>query len=187
MSIGTIPTVAGGQSAPATALPTVSSEIRAVLTQIATAPGLQESERAALVQVTATASSIADAQLRAVALRQVSSMGMYFSRTGDSGLPRWTVMTALRAYGLNIQQNATQATSHQSAEIANSVARQVSTLAASRGVSLSQALQSAPQAQAIPTPIQLKNAAVVNLGGLKTPSADTSAADLTTQLLNTLV
>ncbi|MCA3243791.1 MAG: hypothetical protein INF43_00610 [Alphaproteobacteria bacterium] len=189
MYVGPTNTVAGatGSGGP---LAQVPNDVRTVLTQIAEAPGLVESERTALVQATATASSIANADLRAVALRQVSSMGLYLSRTGDSGLPRWTVMTALRAYGLNLQAAPKAATPEQDAQAAQAVARQVAAAGASRGVTVQQALQNTAASQAaipVPSPVQLKNAAVVNFGGVKGSTGGGDAASLTTQLLSKLV
>lgn len=194
MIVGTPNTVAGatGLSAGVAAVP---ADVRAVLTQIAEAPGLQQAERASLVQVTATASSIANSELRSVALRQVSTMGLYLSRTGDSGLPRWTVMTALRAYGLNLQSAPRPQTPEQNAQVAQTVARQVAAVGAERGVSVQQAMQAAPAAMAaVPmlSGLQAKNAAVVNFGGLSSSGGSTSgggsdAASLTTQILSKLV
>ena len=66
--------LSAGASGPGAALSQVAPEIRTVLTQIAEAPGLIEAERTALVQATATASSIVNPDLRAAALRQVSGM-----------------------------------------------------------------------------------------------------------------
>lgn len=189
---------AAGATGQAAALPQVANDVRAVLTQIAEAPGLVEAERTALVQATATASGIANADLRAVALRQVSTMGLYLSRTGDSGLPRWTVMTALRAYGLNLQSAPKAVTPEQDAQAAQAVARQVAAAGANRGVSVQQALQNTAGAQAaipVQSAVQAKNAAVVNMGGLGTGLSNgggsdrggTDAASLTTQLLSKLV
>jgi hypothetical protein len=160
-----------------------------VLAQIAEAPGLAQAERTALVQATATASSIVNPELRAAALRQVSGMGLYLSKTGDSGLPRWTVLTALRAYGLNIQNAPKVATPEQNAQVAQQVAQQVAAVGANRGVSVAQALQNTASAQAavpVQSQLQAKNNAVVNFGGLGGEGGG-DAASLTTQLLSKLV
>jgi hypothetical protein len=192
MYVGPTNTAAGATGS-AVALPLVANDVRSVLTQIAEAPGLVEAERTALVQATATASSIANVDLRAVALRQVSTMGLYLSRTGDSGLPRWTVMTALRAYGLNLQSAPKAVTPEQDAQAAQAVARQVAAAGANRGVTVQQALQNTAGAQAaisVQSAVQAKNAAVVTMGGLGTGGSDrggTDAASLTTQLLSKLV
>lgn len=182
---------AAGASGPAGALAQVPNDVRGVLIQNAKAPGLAQAERTALVQATATASSIANADLRAVALRQVSTMGLYLSRTGDSGLPRWTVMTALRAYGLNLQSAPKASTPEEDAQVAQAVARQVAAAGASRGVSVQQALQNTAASQvAIPvqSAVQAKNAAVVTMGGLGSGAdGGDDAVGLTTQLLSKLV
>jgi hypothetical protein len=186
--------LSAGASGPSAALPQVAPEIRSLLTQIAEAPGLAEAERTALVQATATASSIVNPDLRAAALRQVSGMGLYLSKTGDSGLPRWTVLTALRAYGLNLQAAPKAATTQNSpeanAQVAQQVAKQVAAAGAARGVSVQQALQNTASTQAavpVQSQIQAKNAAVVNLGGLGDGTGGGDAASLTTQLLSKLV
>ncbi len=182
-----------GASGPSAALPQVAPDIRNLLTQIAEAPGLMAAERTALVQATATASSIVNPDLRAAALRQVSGMGLYLSKTGDSGLPRWTVLTALRTYGLNLQTTAPKAASvEQNAQVAQQVAQQVAAAGANRGISVQQALQNtASQAApvAAPSRVQAKNAAVVNMGGLgdSGSGAGGNAAALTTQILSKLV
>lgn len=186
MNVGMPTAVSGALSGSAGV--SVSSDVRSILTQVAQSPGLAESERTALVQATATASSIANAELRAVALRQVSTMGLYLSKTGDSGLPRWSVMTALRAYGLNLQQTPRTSTVEQSAAAAQKVVQQLNVVAENRGTTVNRALQSQPvaaAAQQVVSAVQAKNAAVVNLGGLASGGGD--AADLTTQILSKLV
>lgn len=187
MNVG-LPTAVNGALSGSAGAGGITADVRGILTQIAQAPGLAEGERTALVQATATASSIANADLRAVALRQVSTMGLYLSKTGDSGLPRWSVMTALRAYGLNLQQTPRPQTAEQNGATAQKVAQQLETVAQTRGVSLNRVLQAQPvQAAPVPapTPVQVKNAAVVSMGGL--PSGGGGAADLTTQILSKLV
>jgi hypothetical protein len=79
-----------------------------VLTQI-TEGGLSRDQisslSAAVAQVDA---GIQDADLRKTVLNEVSGIGMFFRNTNPEGFPRWPVMTALRAYGLNLSVPAGQ-------------------------------------------------------------------------------
>ncbi len=174
---------AGGANTPASALAGVPADIRNVLTTIATSPGITEADRTSLVKATAVASGISDASLRSVALKQISGMGLYLSSVGDNSLPRWSVMTALRAYGLNIRDKTpTESDTTRTAQ----AMQQVAALAKANNISVTQAITHTPGAGTAPkpTPLQSKNAAVTAglFGG-----TEGSPATLTTTLLNRLV
>jgi hypothetical protein len=132
-------------------LPAPSADAQQALVQIAQTPDLTDSERTQL----ATAVAQIDAGVQSPALRQslftqVSGLGVYLRSSGSEGWPRWTVMTALRAYGLNINRTDTsqteQAVAAQVEQNLNALAQQ------SRQVSLGQAL--ARVQNATPTPAQ---------------------------------
>lgn len=116
----------------------VPADVRAALSTIATQDGLTDSDRGALVQAVAAASRLSGAA-RADAFSQVEGLGVYLRHTGDEGLPRWTMMSALRAYGLNLKQNNYPAGISESA-VAKNVQAVLERIAASRDTSLTQAL-----------------------------------------------
>ena len=102
--------VIGGPSGPAAALD-VQPDTRAVISQIAASEGITESQRSALVAVAVDIDAYINAQpLRAGALDQVAGLGVYLNQTSTNTVPRWTVLTALRTYGLN-QAGSTPAVS----------------------------------------------------------------------------
>jgi hypothetical protein len=178
--------VAGANTSSLSALSSIPADIRTTLTTIAETAGLTESDRTTLTRATSIASGIADSSLRAVALRQISGLGLYLGSVGNTTLPRWSVMTALRAYGLNLRENApTQNDSTRTAE----VLRQVAELAKANDTTVAQAIAQVPGGGQgyTPklTPLQSKNAAVI--AGLNAAEDDSSAASLTSSMFNRLV
>jgi len=83
----------------------IASDLQQTLTTIAQTPNVSDAQRRTLIQAVATvAQSVQSSALRAQTLNQVTNMGIYLATTQTEGFPRWNVMTALRAYGLNLQQ-----------------------------------------------------------------------------------
>lgn len=147
MDVQALANVVGTTSGSSVVAVQVPSDVRAALGSIATQDGLTGSDRSALVQAVASASQLSGTA-RTQALSQVEGLGVYLRHTGDEGLPRWTMMSALRAYGLNLQQNSYPAGISESA-VAKNVQAQLESIAASRGASLPQALNVAQAVTAV--------------------------------------
>jgi len=135
--------VSAGLGNPVAALPQPSAEAVQALTEI-TSGGLSEVEistlSAAVAQVDAGVQSTAT---RESLLHQVQGLGMFFRNTDTNGFPRWPLMTALRAYGLNLSGQSTNSEAAVAAQVQqqlNSIAQQ------SRGTTLNQALAAATAA-----------------------------------------
>lgn len=132
----------------------IASDLQQTLTTIAQTPNLSDAQRSSLTQALATvAQSVQSSALRSQTLSKVTNMGIYLATTQPEGFPRWNVMTALRAYGLNLQQTpklleqaAVQAVQQQ----LNALAEQVRPVVAESPAviaTLSTNLPSAPVAQ----------------------------------------
>jgi hypothetical protein len=110
---------------------------------------LTDGERTALVQAVALADQGTSGELRSQILSQVQGMGIYLRHTGDEGLPRWSMMSALRAYGLNLEPGVYSKAASQSgvAGVATTTAVQakLASVVASRNVSVDHALAVAKQ------------------------------------------
>jgi hypothetical protein len=119
-----------------------SSEALQVLTQL-TDGGLSRDQVSALSAAVAQVDAgIENPALKQQVLNEVSGMGMYFKNTDTEGFPRWPVMTALRAYGLNLsvpQGQGEQEVARRVRQVLSDVAQQT------RGVSARQAVAAAPQ------------------------------------------
>lgn len=129
-----------GLSSPVTAMPaiSISSEGRSVVADVSASGGLSDAVRTQLIQaVAAVESGVSSPTLRADVLQQVSGLGFYLNNTSDTSWPRWSVLTGLRLYGLNLkaQESAPVAGEQQVAAAVTSTLRE---LAASKGVSLEQ-------------------------------------------------
>ncbi len=83
----------------------VPGDSRALIMEIAVSTRLNERERSSLIAAVAAADNGLTGMNRAEALQQVQNLGLYLRNTGNEGFPRWTMMTALRSYGMNIQQD----------------------------------------------------------------------------------
>jgi hypothetical protein len=84
---------------------TIAADLQQTLTTIAQTPNLSGAQRSSLTQAVATvAQSVQTTAVRVQTLNQITNMGIYLATTQPEGFPRWNVMTALRAYGLNLQQ-----------------------------------------------------------------------------------
>jgi hypothetical protein len=140
--------VSTGASAPAAALPQVSAQVRSVLATIASATTTSDSQKQALVAATATASQIADVNVAEIALETVSTTGIYLRNTGSEGWPRWQVLTALRAYGLNLTEKPAAPVPNDAALAAQVQQQVANVLREARNVSVAQATQAVQSAPA---------------------------------------
>ncbi len=144
----------GNGSATAVEVPAVAASVRNVLAEIASNPVLTDVERTALVAATATASRISDVSIAELALETVSTTGIYLRSTGGATSPRWQVLTALRAYGLNLSEQRHAEPRPNDAQLAAQVNAQLNTVVrASRGDSLDQVQAMAKAVQAAPQPV----------------------------------
>lgn len=149
--------VQAGLTAPAVALDAVQPDTRAVISQIAASEGITADQRTALVAVAMDIDAYIQAQpMRSGALDKVSGLGVYLNTTSTHTVPRWNLLTALRAYGLNLTEKPSvshEQTAVNAQQQLEAVARQA------RGVSLdtalatvaaqSRAVQAAPVVQAV--------------------------------------
>lgn len=128
-------------------VPPIQADTRAVISQIAADSSISPPERVALTQIAVDIDRYIQSQpLRAGNLDQVAGLGIYLSKTSATTWPRWNVMTALRAYGLNLNESvAGPAPSEQAA--ARQVAAQLEAIArTARNVSAETATVQAPVA-----------------------------------------
>ena len=134
--------VTAGAASPAAALDSVSADVAAVVNEIAANTGLSDAERASLIQTTAAIDQFVTAQPdRAGVLAQVSGLGVYLRETSSSSWPRWSVLTGLRAYGLNLTEAQRVDPAPTQAQAVAAVRQQLETVARnSRGVSLDTAM-----------------------------------------------
>lgn len=132
-----------GSGGPVAAL---QADARAVVAQVAENTGLSEGERVALVAATVEIDQFITAQpARSDALSQVVGLGTYLRSTSTKSIPRWNVMTALRAYGLNLTEDYATPKPKVSQEVAvqQVQSRLESVARASRNVSLETAVAAA--------------------------------------------
>lgn len=149
-----VPALQGSSSGSAVEVPAVAPAVRNVLAEIASNPVLTDVERTALVAATATAGQISNVSMAELALETVSSTGIYLRNTGGSTSPRWQVLTALRAYGLNLSEQAHAKPRPSDAQLAAQVNAQLNAVVrASRGDSLEQVQAVAKAVQAAPPPV----------------------------------
>lgn len=152
--------VTAGATNPAAALDsiTISPDALAVVSEIAANTGLSASERGSLIQTTAAIDQFVTAQPdRAGALSQVSGLGVYLRQTSSASWPRWSVLTALRSYGLNLTETQRVDPAPTQEQAVQHVRQQLETVArASRDVSLDTAIAVtravAPVVQQAPAP-----------------------------------
>lgn len=149
MDISAISQVTGAMSGSAG----VSVDSGQILSEIAANSALTDGERTAMVQTVALADTLNDSAAREVVLSQVQGLGIFLKNAGDKGLPRWSVMTALRAYGLNIEDKPSV---RGSAVVAQARAH-LSKVASNHGVSVEHAVAAAKvavTAPVTPAPVQ---------------------------------
>ncbi len=102
MDIRVLSQISGG-AASASAV-SVPADSRATIRDIAASTRLSDGQKTNLIAAVAAADSgISD---RGVALERAQMLGLYLRNSGNDGFPRWTMMTALRAYGMNLTEEA---------------------------------------------------------------------------------
>lgn len=84
----------------------VPADSRAVISEIAANTALSDGQRTHLITAVAAADSGLQVGERSAALERIQMLGLYLRNTGDSSFPRWSMMTALRAYGMNLTDEA---------------------------------------------------------------------------------
>lgn len=149
-----------GASGPVAAL---QADARAVVAQVADNTGLSEGERVALVAATVDIDQFISAQpARSDALAQVVGLGTYLRSTSTKSIPRWNVMTALRAYGLNLTEDyaAPKAKPVQAEAVQQVRAKLEHVARASRDVSLDTAVAAAKAAPVVAkaAPVKVESA-----------------------------
>lgn len=138
-----------GASSSAAAL-TLPVDARAVIGEIAGNEALSDGEKGGLIAAVATVDQGLSGNARSVGLAQIQGLGVYLRNTGNDGFPRWSMMTALRAYGLNLATTSAVPVQPQPV-VQAAVQSQLNDIAqSSRGVSLNTALA---VAQATPAPV----------------------------------
>ncbi|PZP39172.1 MAG: hypothetical protein DI585_04960 [Pseudomonas fluorescens] len=138
MDIRALSQFAGGNTS-AVAL-SVPVDTRAFISEVASSGSLTDAERSGLISAVALADSTLTGGARAQVVQQIQSLGLYLRNTGNSGFPRWTMMTALRSYGMNL--SAEQAESGAMAAIQQKMQQAVQ----GRGVSVEAAIAAARSA-----------------------------------------
>jgi hypothetical protein len=118
----------------------VPVDTRAVLSEIANNTAMTAVERSGLISAVATVDSNFSGVERADALAQVQRLGIYLRNSGSDGFPKWPMMTALRAYGMNLTGGEGGAA--QTSVVAN-LRGQLEQIAQGRGVSLEKAIAAA--------------------------------------------
>lgn len=132
MDIRALSQLSGGGSASVAAVPV---DTRALISEIANSTSLSDGERSGLISAVATVDQNLIGATRATVLEQVQNLGLYLRNTSaNESFPRWSMMTALRAYGMNLQEGGPSVT-------ASTVRVQLEQVAqTSRGVSLDTAV-----------------------------------------------
>ncbi|HEX2859650.1 MAG TPA: hypothetical protein VHP58_05595 [Alphaproteobacteria bacterium] len=178
--------VQAGLYSPAAALQVApASDAMQVLSEISQSGGLSVEEittlSAAVAQVDA---GVQTASVRENLFSQVKGLGMYFRNSDTNGFPRWPLMTALRAYGLNLSGQSTQTEAAVAAQVQqnlNAIAQQ------SRGTSLSIALASATAAKVVGPAIEQAGTAVVRPVTSRTSTVTAVPAPEAPKAIDTLV
>jgi hypothetical protein len=102
MDIRVLGQISGG-AASASAV-NVPADSRATLRDVAASTQLSDSQKTNLIAAVAAADSgVPD---RGATLERAQMLGLYLRNSGNDGFPRWTMMTALRAYGMNLTDEA---------------------------------------------------------------------------------
>lgn len=149
MDIRVLNQLAGAASSPASAV-SVPADSRVVLSEIASSDALTDVERSGLISAVAAVDSGLSGVERSDVLAQIQRLGIYLRNSGSDGYPRWPMMTALRAYGMNLTgDGGGQA---QTAVVAN-LRGQLEQIAQGRGVSLEKAIAAATALPVAPQPV----------------------------------
>ena len=151
MDIRVLSQLAGASSSAAAVM--VPADSRAVISEIASSTTLSDGARSSLIAAVAQIDSGLSGAVRTDALQQTQRLGIYLRNSGTEGFPRWPMMTALRAYGMNLSSSG--GNSSQTAVISN-LKSHLEQIAQGHGVSLQKAIaatSSLPVTQAQPAPV----------------------------------
>ncbi len=145
MDVRALNALTGGYNA--TVAAAVPVDTRALISEIATTTSLSDGERSGLISAIAKVDQNLIGASRATVLEQVQNLGIYLRNTSvNESFPRWSMMTALRAYGMNLQEK-----SPEPAVTASKILSQLDQIAqASRGVSLETAVAVAARPAPLP-------------------------------------
>jgi hypothetical protein len=153
MDIRVLSQLAGANSSAAAVA--VPADSRAVINEIAGSTTLTDSARSGLIAAVAAVDSGLSGATRSSALAQVQGLGIYLRNSGTDGYPRWPMMTALRAYGMNLTNNGGGG---QEAVISN-LKSHLEQIAQGHGVSLQKAIaatSSLPAAAVYTPPVKVE-------------------------------
>ena len=138
MDIRVLSRLAGAtSSAAAVAVP---ADSRAIISEIASSTTLGDSARSGLIAAVAQVDSGLTGVTRSDALQITQRLGIYLRNSGTEGYPRWPMMTALRAYGMNLTNNADSMSDVGQAAIISNLKSHLEQIAQGHGVSLQKAI-----------------------------------------------
>ncbi|RYG62050.1 MAG: hypothetical protein EON60_01310 [Alphaproteobacteria bacterium] len=138
MDIRALNQLSVGLETPAAAV-AVPADSRALLSEIAASAAMSEVEKGGLIAAVATVDSGLSGQSRESALATVQRLGIYLKNSASEGFPKWPMMTALRAYGMNLSEGAGATETSVRANLRG----QLEQIAQGRGVSLERAIAAA--------------------------------------------
>lgn len=140
-----------GLESPAAAV-AVPADSRVVLSEIAASAALSDLEKGGLVAAVATVDSGLSGDAREGALATVRRLGIYLRNSASEGFPKWPMMTALRAYGMNLSEGGGATESAVRANLRG----QLEQIAQGRGVSLEKAMAAVTVAPVtVPAPVEV--------------------------------
>ncbi len=154
MDIRALTQLSVGLETPAAAV-AVPADSRALLSEIAASAALSDMEKGGLVAAVATVDSGLSGPSRESALATVQRLGIYLRNSGSEGFPKWPMMTALRAYGMNLSEGGGATETAVRANLRG----QLEQIAQGRGVSLEKAMAAvtvAPVAAPAPAPADVE-------------------------------
>lgn len=135
MDISALSQLSGGLNTSAAAV-SVPVDTRALISDVGGSTMLTDMQKSGLIAAAATADSGLSGEARTTALQQIQQLGIYLRNSGVDGYPRWPMMTALRAYGLNLSTG----TSTGQASVVSNLKGQLEQIAQGKGVTLEKAL-----------------------------------------------
>lgn len=165
MDIRALSQLSGGMGASATAV-AVPADSRVLLSEIAASAALSDVEKGGLVAAIAVADSGLAGASRASALETIQRLGIYLRNSGNEGFPKWPMMTALRAYGMNLSEGGGVTENAVRANLQG----QLQEIAQGRGVSLERAIAAVTVPVARPVVYAAPQPVPVDDGGVDVPA-----------------